>query len=131
MTDASKKTRSLGHVHGLSAGSSASWQMFGMDPSSHLKSARNDTACDMLMYPYTLKQTLAMGLPGRMSPMTYSDRTLSPGVWFVVAVMMLMGSVNANAMAQANRSPHHGSWTSFLRTVQRTSETAADSASSE
>jgi len=85
----------------------------------------------MLMYPYTLKQTLAMGLPGRISPMTYSDSTLSPGVWFVVAVMTLMGSVNTKAMAQAKRSPHQGSCTSFLSTVQRTSETAVDSASSE
>jgi hypothetical protein len=95
-----------------------------------LKYARNDTACDELTYPYALKTTLAMGLLGRMSPMMYLDMTLSLGAWFVVTVMMLMGSVNTKGTAQAKRSPHQGSCITFLRTVQRTREMLMDSTSS-
>lgn len=31
------------------------------------------------------------------------------GTWFVMAVMIPMGSVNEMAIAQASKTPHHGS----------------------
>lgn len=40
MTEASKKTRSLGQVHGLFTGRRASSQMFGMEPRSHHATTR-------------------------------------------------------------------------------------------
>lgn len=36
----------------------------------------------MLMYPYTLKQTFAIGFPGIIRPIIYSVMTFSPGVFF-------------------------------------------------
>ncbi|KAI3439233.1 uncharacterized protein J3R85_004949 [Psidium guajava] len=44
MTDASKKTRSLGHGHGLSGGRRSSWHMLVTEFSSHHATA-------MLMVP--------------------------------------------------------------------------------
>lgn len=35
----------------------------------------------MLMYPKVLKQTLAIGLPGYIMPITYSVMIFSPGVY--------------------------------------------------
>lgn len=53
MTDASKKTLSLGHVHGLSGGSKSSLHMFSMEVNSH-------------------QATVTLMVPARMVPMNYT-----------------------------------------------------------
>lgn len=45
--------------------------------------------------------------------------------WFVVAVMMLIGSVKIKAIALAKRSPHHGIWTWLFKKMQRIREIAS------
>ena len=47
---------------------------------TELEIIEKETACDMLLYPYVLKQTLAIGLPGNMTPIKYSVMMFSPGV---------------------------------------------------
>lgn len=45
--------------------------------------------------------------------------------WFVVAVMMLIGSVKVKARTLAKISPHHGIWTCLFKKMQSIREAAS------